>query len=90
MLFQFQCDNAFQLEVIGGTEMYLAVCRACYKPPETTSPLCSPARHNMPENVPLARGDCTKARGQLFQATSPFKDRTNLENKSSMDTSDAC
>ena len=29
--------------MIGGAEKYLAVCRACYKPPTNTSPMCSPA-----------------------------------------------
>ncbi len=33
----------FQVEVIGGPEMYLAACRACHQSPKKVSPMCSPS-----------------------------------------------
>ena len=52
-----------QVEVIGGAEKYLAVCRACFKPDAATSPMCSPANRNKVQtSSPSKRGGAEKRR----------------------------
>lgn len=57
---------SLQIEVIGGAEKYLAVCRACYKSPVKVSPRCSPLTKNTPRTTCVPEIEAAAASRRLF------------------------